>query len=392
MTTLGRLARGAAVVSVVLGVCAAAQAQAGRRVVVILGAERATEIAEAVRLELAARGLEMLVTAPPSDPGGPLARAAGAQESARAVGAEATVWIESAAVGGGASVRAVGVDDDTVRHAPLPAPLATVEARVVALVGASLLDEIAAGREGEDDAPVTVRIAVDVDAPGRSVAIAAGAPGTMTAATAPPVAPPAAPPTAPPIAPPRAADAARSAAASSAPAVDDAVDTSDLPRIPRDGWNLETAVMFAGVAGALQATVSRWIDDAWRIGPTASVALVWADDLQPAFTLGGTLLRAGRARSGRFDFGLHAGLVVVISDDARDSFVGASSGGAFGESSGTYVTGALYGWTAEALFGWGWELSSSLALDLRFALGTAQVDGEELVPVAWAALALELPL
>lgn len=381
----GSVAAGTAI-ALFFGLGALAQAQSARRVVVMLGPDRADEIAEAVRLELAARGLEMLVTAPATEATAPLARAAAAQEAARAVGAEATVWIENAPVGGGASVRAVGVEDDLVRHAPLPAPLATVDARVVALVGASLLDEISAGREPGDD-PITVRVAVQIEAPGRPISVTAGTPAAPSAA-------PVDVPASPPIAAPRAEDVVRAAVAArpSPPGVDPTLDTSDLPLLPRDGWNLELGMLFAGVAGGLHATVSRYIDDAWRIGPTVTAALVFANDMSPAFTLGGTLLRAGRARSGRFDFGVHAALVAVISDSATDSFVGASSGGAFGESGDTYVTGALYGWTAEVLFGWGWELTRSLALDLRFALGTAQVDGEELVPVAWASFAMELPL
>lgn len=90
-----------------------------------------------------------------------LERSAFAQRTARERGARAAIWVEPAGVMW--KLCAVGPEDASVREAPLPSP---IDARTVALVAASLIEELLEPMpdgpeliiEAESEAPVSLRV------------------------------------------------------------------------------------------------------------------------------------------------------------------------------------------------------------------------------------------
>ena len=89
-----------------------------------------------------------------------LERASAAQVAARAAGARLAIWTEPGPQGG-SLVRAVEVDGEAPRHAPLPHALSEVDARTFAAVAASLVDEVHAPPR-----PIRVRVRVEVEGEG----------------------------------------------------------------------------------------------------------------------------------------------------------------------------------------------------------------------------------
>jgi hypothetical protein len=131
-------------------------------VLFMAGPDRREELREALVVELAGRGLEVVPTDPP--PGStPDERMAAAHQAAMVAGASAAVWVEEVREGttGETVVQAVGAGGTEVRFAPLPGSYDEIARRVFALVAASLVDEVLA----PPGVPVTVHIDVDVGAP-----------------------------------------------------------------------------------------------------------------------------------------------------------------------------------------------------------------------------------
>ncbi len=108
---------------------------------------------EALAEELRAGGYHAEAASPPSGETR-LARAAAAQETTRARGARSALFVERSTPEDGAMIRAVTATGESIRHAPLPAPMDQVRPRVFAVVASSLLDELSA--------PPQVRVRVNV--------------------------------------------------------------------------------------------------------------------------------------------------------------------------------------------------------------------------------------
>lgn len=165
---------------IVAGPPAAASADAPTVLVMVDEGQRG-ELCDALGVELAAHGHQVVPTDAPLGESA-LDRASSAQRTARQTEAAAAVWLE-VGVEGGVSVRVVEARGEQVRHAPLPGTV-LIDPRTFTVVTASLLDELEAPPE-----PVTVHIqlSVDVDAGARPVVVEA----TPSVTTASPVAEPA---------------------------------------------------------------------------------------------------------------------------------------------------------------------------------------------------------
>ncbi len=123
------------------------------------------ELAEALQMELAGRGMTVLV-GPDVGPGSGLTRASNAQSLARLVGAGVVLWVEEGPADA-STVRAVEVNGEAVRHAPFSGTLASVDPRTFAVVASSLLDEIRRP-------PARIRVRVRVEVEGEGVEIDTG--------------------------------------------------------------------------------------------------------------------------------------------------------------------------------------------------------------------------
>ena len=150
-----------------IGVClvslnAAAQTSAPPSLLLADDDPRADALATALRVELAGAGWTILRG--PSPQGvTPIERASSAQRAAREAGARVAMWVE-AGPEGGALLRAVEVDGESTRHAPLPAPVVAIEARTFAVVASSLVDEIRTP-------PARVRVRVSVSVEGEGIVV-----------------------------------------------------------------------------------------------------------------------------------------------------------------------------------------------------------------------------
>ncbi|MEM9068176.1 MAG: hypothetical protein AAGE52_06700 [Myxococcota bacterium] len=148
---------------VLLLVASSAEAQPARPVVLLASdAAQATELTTALGVELAGAGYAVLHAPAPSGVTS-LERASEAQRLARESGARVTMWVEEGPEGG-ALLRAVEVDGDAPRHAPLPATVDQIEARTFAVVASSLVDEI-------QNPPARIRVRVQVSVEGDGVVI-----------------------------------------------------------------------------------------------------------------------------------------------------------------------------------------------------------------------------
>lgn len=134
----------------------------GRATLLLLMAPNApSELTDAVRMEAASTGYELLVQGPPSGETA-LQRASSAQSMGNAAGARATVWLETSSeeTGRAVSVRVLEAGRDEARHAPLSAPVDVVSPRVFAAVVGSLLDEI---EQPPQPASLRIRVQMEVE-------------------------------------------------------------------------------------------------------------------------------------------------------------------------------------------------------------------------------------
>lgn len=137
-------------IGIVAGVLGAAGIARAEDAVVLMADD--PEWATALRVELASRGA---VVIPGAEPAGisPEARALEAERTASSHDAIGAVWIER---DGSSSVRAIAAGSEVPVWAPLPAE--TRDSRVLALVAASLIDEIVLAREAPAAAPVAITV------------------------------------------------------------------------------------------------------------------------------------------------------------------------------------------------------------------------------------------
>lgn len=133
-----------------LGMLLAASPAGAEDVVVLMHPDAGW--ATSLRVELAAR--DALIV-PSEAPAGRTAeaRAREAEQTASSHGALAAVWLERE---DGVTVRAIAAGSEVAVWAPVPS--ASIEARVFALVAASLLDELAASREAPAAAPLEITV------------------------------------------------------------------------------------------------------------------------------------------------------------------------------------------------------------------------------------------
>ncbi|MBX3272119.1 MAG: hypothetical protein KF729_17770 [Sandaracinaceae bacterium] len=144
-TSLGALSRGAV-----------AQAQPSGGVVVLWLAS--WDAAAALAVEVAPRGARVVPgAAPPGADAATRARAARGADT-RAAGADVAVWIERE--GAGSSVRAAAAGRELVAWAPLPEGAGEEDARIVALIAASVIDDLLAPAAPEAAPPLEVRLDV----------------------------------------------------------------------------------------------------------------------------------------------------------------------------------------------------------------------------------------
>jgi len=135
---------------------AATTAQAQGNVVLVAGDDPSMDaLTDALQVQLAGEWTFARTGAPAGET--PLQRASEAQQAATRAGARATIWVETGPEGG-AMIRVVEAEGEVLRHAPLPAPLGTIEGRTFATVVASLLDELEAPPQR-----IRVRVRVEVE-------------------------------------------------------------------------------------------------------------------------------------------------------------------------------------------------------------------------------------
>ncbi len=122
---------------------ALAAAQAPRVIVLLAPASHRAALADALRMELAGRNLRLDEGDAPVGTT-PLARAAAAQATAQSGHDLAAIWVEQAGPteGAGAVVRVVSAYGNEVQAAPVSDPLETAPPRLLAVVAASLVDEL----------------------------------------------------------------------------------------------------------------------------------------------------------------------------------------------------------------------------------------------------------
>lgn len=363
-------------------------------VVLMLEPERRIELAEALRVELAGREVEVLLVDPPRGETA-LARAADAQAGVRFVGGLAAVYLERSPEQA-ATVRAVGPDGDHVRHAPLPRPIEEVDAGVFAVVAHSLIEELL----GPPEAPLTVRVQVSVDAPGRELTSAEGRltgqaleqdvtlGGDVPAETDDGQASGAAavdhaPTTTHVVVPAQAPAPMRHLPPSShstlvAPQADTGEWDEDSPLLPREGWFLEGGGVFAGVGLGAQLGLGWQLLEELRLSLRTSLVFVF--DGSEAYMPALELARIGPDRNGRLDFGGGLGMV-FIDGEHTEEWAGGSE---------TFDV-VRVGWAAHAFVGWTWELDG-LGIGARGALALAEIEGQGPVIAPMATLHTELPL
>jgi hypothetical protein len=141
-----------AICMVFAGVASTAGAQ--DRVALLLAGDRTEVLARQLAVQLASRGGEVVVAAPPIAETA-IARAAAAQTAAVQLGATAAVWIDENEFGG-ALLRAVASGGDDVAYSPLPTTLASIDPTLFAAVAESLLDDLGRAPLGP---PPVVRVA-----------------------------------------------------------------------------------------------------------------------------------------------------------------------------------------------------------------------------------------
>ena len=370
---------------VFLMISGASSARAEGEVILMVAAERRAVFGEALRLELGGKGLVVTDMDAPSGEV-PLERSAAAQREVRFAGAQAAIWVEQAPAPGGASVRAVGPQDETIRHAPLPSALSDIEPRTFAAVAASLLAELERPESGP--APVNVHVEVHLDS--NSVAPPdATAPPTVLIAPADAAATPAAPT--------ESATASPVFMVASPEVAYDVGYEDDGPLMPREGVYLDagisTAIIFNGVA----VEIGTYISDTLRIGPQIIVGGIMEGNVLAGMT-GLSLTRVGRSRSGRFDFGANAGM--VFAEVERFSYP--SCDPTWDPISGSWIeeacpsversTDMALGWSLGGFLGWAWELSEGFGVGARLAVNLAQVDGGDVLPWPILTIFSELPL
>lgn len=134
-----------------------AQAQARETLLLASEAPEADALATALAVELASAGWRV-VRGPAPRGETLLERAGDAQRNARVLGARSALFVESA-TGGGAAVHVVEADGDATRSAPLPSPLASLDARTFAAVASSLVEELESPPQR-----LRVRVQVAIDA------------------------------------------------------------------------------------------------------------------------------------------------------------------------------------------------------------------------------------
>lgn len=344
---------------VVLALCCPSLASADASILLMMAEEGRQARASALSVELAGRSLTVLASDPPSGDT-ELMRAASAQHAARQMGSVAAVYVQQDE-SGGATVRVVAAEGELVRHAPLPAPLDQIDDGTFAVVAHSVLDELT----GLPSPPVTVTVQVDVHGP---------TPAEELSAPVPP----------PPVIPvPDARYTQRDAEPAATPemhdvdleAVDDAYDHS--------GFVLEGSVLFAGLAAGGQVRLSYHVAEEIRVGIEGTAVVIFTDG-QAAGMAGLNITRIGEGPYGRFDFGVHGGLVF-----AEDQNIELSSC-TIGPCPSTVTNEIKLGWTAGIFVGWAWEFGT-WGMGFRLALNAASIGGD-IVPAPLATYNLEFPL
>ncbi len=343
---------------------------------------RSPELADALRVEIAAaRAPVVLGPAPAGDT--PLLRAAAAQATTRSLGARYGVFVEREPTpGAGDLVRAVDAESEHVRSAPLPSPATTIDARTLAAVAASLLDELDAPPPA--GGPVTVHLEVEtptgslvVDASSNETGEGLVAPESELAMTPEP------PPLAVPVVDMRAARESSQSELALAGAREGN---------PRTGWVLGTGLVLAGVAYGGELALGAYLTEHLRVMATAQAMAVFfvQSDVFPSTTFGLDVTRVGSGRNGRFDFGGFAQLLVVFPP--RYEAVSVLPAGPDTWSGGGPSYSAVVGGTLGAHLGLMWELGARTAIGFRVGAGASLVDGGDVVPFGHLTLRLELPL
>jgi len=363
----------------------------GRIVLLMVEPERRAELAEALAVEVAGRRVELVAVDPPQGETG-LARAAAAQTGTRLLGALAAVWVDRAAETGASLVRVVGPDGEHVRHAPLPEPIEQVPPRIFAVVANSLLEELTAPPEG----PITVRVQVHVEAPGREVSVSGdvdtGAAGALAEAPAPEAATHEPTPPPPPIVVVTPAQPMPEVTASAvAQPGRDVGDDDEGPLLPREGFFLEGSALFAGISAGGTVGLGYHLSESLRLGASMTAALVFTEG-DMAYLPALFLTRIGGDRSWRFDWGVQLGMLFV--EHAHTETIGRicipddpwCTATTTVDTSNTYV-----GWVGGVHAGWAFELED-LGLGFRLALNVASVEGGSPIIAPFATGFVELPL
>ncbi len=351
-------------VTVSLAASARAQPQAQQRVVLLHDGPRAIELADGLKVELAARGAEVVVA--PSPTGAtPLLRAGAAQSAARQLGAAFAVWVEHPGAETGDLLRVVDPETDHLRDAPLPAPAESLDARTFAAVAASLIGELLDPVIAPAAASGPVRVHVQVETPSGDVEVEAVAGGAEETAGA--LADPVDASTPAVVVVPTGAAAVDAPTPEEAAARASAEDsTGEEAAMPRSGALLSASLMTAFVATGAEVGFGFYLGRYLRLDVFGQGVVQYVDRPAPAGTLGLDLTRVGASHSGRFDIGGFAALLI-----AGGTSPARPAGG--GVITSVAQVAPYFGVVTGAHIGFMWELSDSFAIGFRVAGGLSFV-------------------
>jgi len=225
--------------------------------VLVMADEGGPDIAAALRVELANRSTEVLVSAAPAGQSR-VERAASAQASARGSGSNAAVWLDTidGAAGRVPMVRVAPSADADFRQAPLP-PEGALDPRAIAMIASSLLEEML----GPPDPPPATELDIHAEL---DVHVRAEAPSAVPDATPAPV-PDAVPPVvAAPESTPIIVEQAAAAAADEVDADEDRSDVEPFANVTLGGRALGLDdVLDGGVS--MRGAVGLRFERTWRL-------------------------------------------------------------------------------------------------------------------------------
>jgi hypothetical protein len=312
---------GTLIVAFLLGNALASSAAADERVVLMLPDEdpaRRDLFAQSLAVQLTARRMQVVVTDEPLGETA-LGRAASAQASAAEQQARAAFWVDET-LHGGALLRAVDPSSETLRFAPLPTALATIEPNVFSAIAESVLDDLIGVAEipaVRAELAVNVRIETPVPVP------------------------------------PAPQPSFRAVPEWAEPPVED-------NPLPEPGIAFRLSPLFAGVAGGAILDLGVYISEHVRASIFGALVVVF-DPGDPAGGPGGTLAYVGQGWDVlRFEIGAQ-GLAVFTTET-----IDCSADPMEPDPCGTQVNlGAALG----AFGGLGWELGPFvLGFDVHFML------------------------